>query len=54
MLNKLLPGVSFCKTNILKCCKAKTFTSKELEKVSWWLMIFFFLVALSSGKHADG
>lgn len=42
MLNKLLPGVSFCKTNFLKCCKAQTSTSREFEKVLFWLMLFFF------------
>lgn len=52
MLNKLLPGVSFCKTNFLKCCRAKTFTFKEFEKVLWWLMLFFFFFFLSSHCQA--
>ncbi len=51
MLNKLLPGVSFCKTTSIKCCKAQTFSAKESEKVLSEADAFF--AALSSGKHAD-
>lgn len=40
MLNKLFPGVSFCKTNFLECCDAQSFSSEEYKKVSWWLMLF--------------